>query len=255
MKVNINPNNCLAVRTDNLVLLDDLNISTYSDWVLGGTGAVGNWGQYVDGSGATNERVNDTTPWGDTDVVWKAYSSLTGTAGNTLSAGIYTSDKWSFDNSKTYRFSCWCKRIVAGTAGTLNFGVRSFNSGGSAVALQLRSTGANSTNVYFHYTSFAGMATNHPVGQWVLDVGFVYPYGTATGGTANPDGGVWNTSGTKLSISNHEDIINYTNTGVKFGYKILAPESASYTMAFEFYRPRIDLVDGTEPSLTELLRG
>ena len=256
MKVNINPNNGLAVRLDNMVLLHDLNISTYSDWVLGGTGNVGLWNAAYTETNSVNERVNDTTPWGDTDVVWKTYSSATGTTGNTLGGGIYSSAGygWPTDNSKTYRFSCWVKRKIAGTAGLFYFGPRSFDSAGSLLNLQYRSTGAIDSNLYWYSSSFANLGTYYPVGEWILNVGFIYAYGTATGGTANIEGGAWKTNGVSNTIV-YQELINKNNTSTRYGFKIFAPYNGSHTISWELYRPRIDLVDGTEPSLTELLRG
>jgi len=110
-----------------------------------------------------------------------------------------------------------------------------------------RATGAVDTNPYFHATAWPGSA-----GQWILLVGHMWPAGSGTG-SFHPDSGVWNTSGIKLSGPNNEYV--WQATAVKTTHRSYLYYSTDTTTNQQWYQPRIDLVDGTEPSVVDLIAG
>lgn len=191
----------------------------------------------------------DTNPWSDSELVWDMknheVSRLTwngGFNGNTVTV----------DPTKTYRFSVWLNRRVAGRDGTFYFGTRGGNAqSGFGLGVLNASTGTDNTNPYF--TAFDG---NHPyisgrIGQWVLVVGHIHPAGTVAG-TVHPDSGIYHRSGNGNTYAPVGDFI--WKTGTEFtNLRAYLFYCSDRTVHQQFLRPRIDLVDGTEPSVDDLL--
>lgn len=202
----------------------------YSTWILGGTDAVG-WTR----NGASGENLIrvDVNPWGDQDVLWSAIN-------NTVSSdsdGGFNGSSVSLDPTKHHRYTIWIRREVTGN-GSWYFGCN----GGTTENM----SGTANTNPYFKATS------SLPAGnEWFLVVGYLYAEGTVT--ATYTDDGVYVVDGNKI-------IADCTNFRMKAGSTTNSLRSYLYystdiTTRQHFYRPRIDAMDGNEPSLTDLLTG
>ena len=201
-----------------------------TEWTVG-TGGVGTWEAY--GITSENIRAVDTNPHGDQKVIWKAVNVESGATYD----GGFMNDITTYDPSNNYRISVWFNSKSAHDGRLLvnNVGAPIYNIVNS------------STLVNIIFKEFA----DFNVDEWYLFVLYINPY-TYTGSGLGLDG-VYNTSGTKVFD---------TNTNMRFvdaahtGY---SPRFAAYNDPSDgneevwFWDPRFDLVDGTEPSLADLL--
>jgi hypothetical protein len=214
-----------------------LNMST---WALGSGGCSG-YGQ--NGNTNENERVIGTDPWGNNTVVWE--SRPTGTAD---ADGGWNTDWYSIDRTKLYRFSVWVKRTSDTAGGTSYLGLYG-NTGGGVE--KLNGTGTEG-NPYWECNGTGAYTKD----VWYLLVGHCFPYGTT--GVANnrhPDTG-------RYTVDGRNGDLNYCNIGgdVKWLSDTTATLHRTYhyycgdnTTHLQWFDPRIDLCDGTEPSISDLL--
>ena len=219
----------------------------YTEWVVGSTNPLGGW--YTYGLTAENERVEASDPWGRKTIIWTGVPSGSGS----LDGGFFS--PWvAIDNTKLYRFSCWQNRTVLGTDGNQYFGLYG-GIGSTNDGVELLSTGANNTNPYFWASVPSTSYT--PEGEWILIVGHVFPYTTEVGTSDHVDSGRY-----------HLESGLYYNTGGSYNYdfrwrsvtthtrlRSILYDDLVGTARISFCYPRIDLVDGTEPSVSDLLRG
>lgn len=214
-----------------------LNMST---WALGSGGCSG-YGQ--NGSTVENERVVGTDPWGNSTVVWE--SRPTGTAD---ADGGWNTDWYSIDRTKLYRFSVWVKRTSDTAGGTSYLGLYG-NTGGGVE--RLNGTGTEG-NPYWECNGTGAYTKD----VWYLLVGHCFPYGTT--GVANnrhPDTG-------RYTVDGRNGDLNYCNIGgdVKWLSDTTATLHRTYhyycgdnTTRLQWFDPRIDLCDRTEPAVSDLL--
>jgi hypothetical protein len=151
------------------------------------------------------------------------------------------------DRTKLYRFSVWVRRTSSTTGGTFYFGLHT-NGTGDTYNLP---SGSSEANPYWDYRGISGLPIQN---QWYLFVGHLYPYGY-TGTVVHPESGYYTISGGKIG-NNTGNILN----DVKFPSDATQVYSRVYhyycgdnTSRLEFYQPRIDLRDGTEPTINDLL--
>ena len=266
------------------------NILNYSNWTVSSDGVaadVTRYGvtQYIsNGQAGENSRVLGTDPFGYPQAfVWRAQNTDPN-PGN--SDGGFDTGNFPIDKSKMYRFSVWTKRNTM-TSGGLNlesgsfyFGYYSKDSTQSFTFSITKSNGVPFSNPYFHVTpnpnpsNFSSIQAPFLGGLdvWTLVVGHVWPLGTSTGvtlpgtninglvsNTNHPDSGVWTSSSGKIG--------NLHMVGTGYGDGVWYPSSffanhraylfygADLTSVQSFIYPRVDIVDGLEPSIHELLSG
>lgn len=234
------------VVTDGLILYLDAanpksikkrsNLLSWDSWTIG-TGSV--TGYTMNGTVDENRRILDTNPFGHSDVVWDTPSN---DVTNDADGGWDGSDI-TIDPTKTYRFSTWVRRKIIGN-GYFYLGCHGLTSGGSNIGVLYRSNGTVSTNPYFSATGWWGSANT-----WYLVVGHVWPVGSGTGAT-HVDSAIYNTAGTKVTTT--QDFI-WQSTSVKTRHRSYLYYSTDTTTNQQWYHPRIDLCDGTEPTISELL--
>lgn len=210
-----------------------------------GTWAAGNGGTGIFGAnGDTGEqnRYTGTNPWGQSALVWQTVPS-----GNGNADGGWNTSGVSIDNTSLYRFSVWVRRTSATGGGTFYFGIQS--NLGTAVN---NANGLSNGNPYWDYRSTGSLTQN----QWYLVVGHCFPW-YHNGTQAHPDSGFYTTSnGTSKVALLAGDIsqdcrwTSGTTTAVHRTYHYYCGDS---TTRLELYWPRIDKVDGSEPSLQQLL--
>jgi hypothetical protein len=207
-------------------------------WSLGSGGAT-TFSQ--NGNTGENERVNGTDPWGNSAIVWETRASGDGNAD-----GGWNTDTISIDNTKLYRFSVWVKRTSSTGGGTFYLGL----AGGGQCVMGVN-TNTQECNPYWHCGSPGSLTQN----QWYLVVAHAFPY-THTGLEAHPNTGFWTTAGSKVFG------INQCNLGVDAKWH--SGTTSTYHRTYHFYcgdsttrlqlfQPRIDLCDGSEPTISQLL--
>lgn len=243
MSINYNP----KIVTDGLVLYLDAanpksikkrssNLLNWDSWTVG-TGSV--TGYTVNGTVDENRRILDTNPFGHSDVVWDTPSN----DATSDADGGWEGSNIDIDPTKMYRFSTWVRRKVLGN-GTFYLGCHGKDSVGSNVGVLNRSNAAVNTNPYFSATGWWGSATT-----WYLVVGHVWPVGSGTG-AMHVDSAIYNTSGTKVATT--QDFV-WQSTTVKTTHRSYLYYSTDPTTNQQWYHPRVDLCNGSEPTISELL--
>jgi|GEM_PF-2703459 len=210
----------------------------YSTWTTG-TGSIGQFG--ANGSTNENHRVNGIDPWGNNTVVWEARPQATSNAD-----GGWNSSRVDVDNTKLYRFSVWVNRKVIGDNGRFYLGTRGY---GTTNGVKRRSNGSTLENAYFYYSN---PPTAMPEDEWMLVVGHVYP--SADSGTSNHnDSGLYTTSeGNVGNIYNDYQWLPETTESLHRTYLFYCTDT---DVRQQWVYPRIDVVDGSEPSIDDLLSG
>lgn len=212
----------------------------YTSWTL--TSAPG-WD--LNGSSSENGRTIYGNPRNELDIVW--YSPE-----NDIDSGPdggFLSPKVVIDKDKKYRFSIWLRRELCGTgSGTSYFGLYGYNSSGSNTGV-ITLTDTISTNPYFtsfSYTSFSSAVND----KWALLVAYVHP-NSSTITITDPTSGIYNLDGVKLgTFTNFKWNSDTTQASIRsYLYYSTKVDEKQY-----FYRPRIDLCDGNEPSINDLLK-
>jgi hypothetical protein len=205
------------------------NILDYTTWTLGTGGASG-----FSANGSTNEnhRIIDSDPHGRDTVVWEARPEASSGAD-----GGWNGTYYPIDNTKFYRFSVWIRRTVSGN-GSMYFGLHGGND-----AVQNRSNNTSNTNPYF---TSGGQGS-----EWTLYVGHVWPAGSGSGGI-HPETGRYTVSDGKTgSINDFVWGVGTTSTH----HRSYLYYSSNTSTRQQFVYPRIDLIDGSEPSIQALLSG
>ncbi|MDX9779395.1 MAG: LamG-like jellyroll fold domain-containing protein, partial [Patescibacteria group bacterium] len=203
----------------------------YRVWKDGQSGPVGSFSTYSVG----NSRIIEEDPWGRKVVVWKSVPN----------AGIYHNAQ-TIDNTKLYRMSWWEKRVTNAAATYAKY-YAGLNGYGSVNGVR-NLNGTYNTNPYFWNTNHSNLTE----GQWFLVVGHVFPY-THTGTDRHPDSGRYTVDG----------FIGHTSADYKWAPETVTARSRTLSVYqgddpgvvhYTIY-PRMDVVDGTEPSIQELLNG
>jgi len=269
------------------------NMINYSVWTTGSNGISSNSSLYgangfsLNGSSDENIRIESVDPFGDTQsVVWVSNSMdsvsgrlIVGSTSYTSSGdGGWNGSKFSIDPKKLYRFSVWTKRnamtIGPSASGSFYFGFYSYGSDGGGQQIASKISGTNA-NAYFHYTpnSIPSNVSNvsPPVlgglDVWTLVVGHVWPANTATaslvvGSNVNglplnynhQDSGIWTKNSGKVgNLVVGDWIWNATSSQAILRTYLFYSDDVTATQSFIY--PRVDLIDGTEPTIQQLLTG
>ena len=150
---------------------------------------------------------------------------MVGLGDNTANGG-FDSNHFAANSASTYRFSMWMMKETNLTDGALYFGTR------PRVA-------TDNTNPYFWSGDLPALNT------WYLAVGFVYGVGVAK----TDLGGIYDTDGNKvLDCTAYNQQSGYQDLRIRgYLYYTLIDGTTAY-----FDSIRVDLVDGTEPTLDQL---
>ena len=226
----------LAIDAENDVSIPqvaDLNILDYSTWTVG-TGSATGFGRI--GADGENHRILANDPFGNETVVWEARPDAVSGAD-----GGWNGNYYSIDNSKMYRFSVWVKRNN-NVNGRFYLGL---SASGTQSGVNYRTnSGAGTTNPYFWHN-----VTSFTADVWYLIVGHVWPAGTGTG-SLYADSGRYTVDGRVGNVSH--DFIWKSGTTIA-RHRSYLYYGTDTDQRQQFVYPRIDLVDGTEPSISDLL--
>lgn len=208
-------------------------------WAAGQTDGIGVYGQ--NGSAGENARVLDVDPWGNTSVVWETRAS-----GNGNDDGGWNTNYLAIDRTKLYRFSTWVRRTSSTSAGTFYLGT---NSDGGVYSTQ---DGAVKGNPYWECVGTGSLTQN----QWYLVCGFIYPSSTTYTGN-HPDSGYYIPGSTtkvrNLGYCNIVSDLKWGPTSTSVQHRCYHYYCGDATTRLQFADPRIDLCDGNEPSIYELV--
>lgn len=215
------------------------NMVDNSGWVVGYS-QTGGWP--ANGDAAQNEILYDTDPWGNQSLVLKTHPNNANANGGW--EGIAPGYSVSIDKTKKYRSTVWVRRTTTNSAGTFYHGLHT-NGTGDIIKLD----GNTETNPYWTCRSIGTFTQN----EWYLHVGHIFPYGSAA--MTDSTSGFWTRSGGWLN-----------NNGCNIGGDCRFPSNATLLRQrtyhyyandansnIELFNPRIDLCDGTEPTIQELL--
>lgn len=239
--------------------LNQINNSLVStaDWSTDLSGSTNDFNEYRLGTYPLNQRISDTGPYGDTVYVWQGgqtgqVSAVSGFNGGN-SAGDLTKLK-AIDNTKTYRFTMWARVKTAMSTGACYIGMRAFNSSNAIEKITDISSGAATNNPYFGLSLNADSSTLFPTGEWRLVCGYLHPY-TYSGTTDQSTTGILKPDGTNLGLGGANGDLKSSSATTQVLIRFFGPYTETGNGLFQVYDPRIDLVDGTEPSITALLTG
>lgn len=186
-------------------------------------------------NGDNNYVIVKENPVGVLDEVWAAMNNDAASDDD----GGWNYAEFPIDKTKKYRYSVWIRRDIS-SAGNMYFGPAPF---GSSQVRELTGSTPN-TNPYMYARAWGAM----PINTWLLFVGYVWPY-THTGTTAF--GRVYYQNGTEYGGPENDFKWESTATyGCHRAYQFYTTDPNTHQF---FYRPRVDLCDGTEPSIATLL--
>lgn len=213
----------------------------------------GTIGAFAKPNGVQNEETLEfgLDPWGKSAILDRSLNNDTSSNyDGGFAQGYYTG----VDHTKKYRFTYWSKVDETGTNGTLYFGLYGGNSSNSNVGVLRFDNGSNGTNPYFACPA----RSNYPVNKWIMHCYFAYPSGTSSGGTLDSDTG-WYRMDTKTGPSlsgsgcNTGSGVIWNTTNDRFITRVYLYYCTDPNVKISWMPPRVDLVDGTEPTITQML--
>lgn len=200
-----------------------------TDWTVG-TGGLTNW--MVLGLASESSRQLQTDPHGDSSVVWVAEN----VDSVNLFDGGYFFPAVAVDPTKTYRTSVWFNRRDV-TEGELL--VKFMDKGRPRVGLPALTE--------LIKRSISGLTED----VWYLAVSYIHPYNYT--GASTGDSAVYDAAGSQV-IGPFVDFLwnDASDTSARIGHS-LWNDPTDNNEELWFWDPRIEVADGSEPSLAELL--
>jgi len=219
---------CLFIFTLHITIGVSQNLLDTSTWTIG-SGSVSGFSQ--NGVSAENSRDYYTNYQGNEVIIWKATPNSGGSA-----SGGWNTSYHQIDNAKTYRFSVWIKKTNSNTGSTY-FGCSSYSNGHQILTLN----NTTNSNPYFWYGDLPQL------NKWYLLVGYVreatYSSSISLGGIYDPD-----TQQKVVNMTDFKFSTNATNLRHRaYLYWSSNPNDNQY-----FFDPRIDPLNGNEPTLSQL---
>lgn len=216
------------------------NLLDSGSWVSGSSGSQGTIGgnRFTQAPPAgTNTIALGVAPDGVRRPMWHATSTGTSSYNGWEEAGALADVP--VDHNKMYRLSVWMiPRNVSATQGTYYFGCK-------PSSVRSVTTGTTDANPFFYTAGRAGQVVDRPY----LLVGYIMPSGSGT--TQFNQGGVWDGL-TGEKIANATDFKWVVDQAVS-AHRV-AFYGASSGNITDFWDPRFDLCDGTEPRIDQILQ-
>lgn len=204
-------------------------------WVIGSSGPQS---KYSYQNGSNNRIVTVIGPYSSPTNAWRGQS----TGGNGADGGFH-SDSFAVDSTKTYRFSVWVRASETTTIGSAYLGLYTGPNTVQTLA------GVSEGNPYFALTTEHASAANR--GRWLLFVGILHPAGYSGGDTGVS--GIYDpATGARLFAGVPYRMSAGTTSALIRAYQYYC--GTSTTSVVDFAHPRVDVLDGTEPSFADLLR-
>jgi hypothetical protein len=219
------------------------NLLNYTTWTVGTNGS--QTGFSINGTASENYIIESTDPFGKLVPIWEARPDAASGAD-----GGWVTSQFAVDCGSYYRFSVWVNRTVLGN-GHFYLGIYGYNAAGTNIGVLYRRTGVVDTNAYFEINSpnYSKWGT---VGEWYLVVAHVFPEGSGTGAN-HDDTGVYDLTGEKIYPGTHDFVWQPENTTAL--HRSYLFYSTDTTTRQQWAYPRVDKIDGTEPSVQDLVSG
>lgn len=221
------------------------SLITWDTWAAGATSAVG-YTNYGDG----NSLINDRTPYSEYDVVWNIANQ---DAAADQDGGFYT-PTITIDNTKMYRFSVWTKRKTIGNGATYFRALGGGSPTGNLGLLERNNVSSVDTSADFVVTTWSTLEED----PWYLFVGHVWPVNSGNG-SIHIDTGIYKQSSKSISkikaskiTTGFRDFVWQDINGAT-RMDCLLYGATDTTTRQQYYQPRIDICDGNEPSIDDLL--
>lgn len=227
----------MHVDADNHKSWANRNILSWNNWVAGAS-SVGGYSFNQDAAGE-NALVSGTDPWGNTNVVWETRPS-----GNGNADGGWNSDSFNINISKKYRYSVWMKRTSSTANGTFYLGCYG--------NIGRMDGGADEGNPYWQCWGISAYTQN----VWYLHAGHVYPYGTPNRSSWDKDSGYYTIAGGKIGNLGGCNVgydVRWLGNQTTNGHRVYHYYCSDNTSRMHLFQPRVDICDGTEPSISDLL--
>lgn len=218
---------------------EDKNLLDLSSWTIGS----GSTGIFIKDNGLASEynvREWDITPFGSRGIIWKGLDNL-----NSPHDGGWSEAYFDVDHTKTYRFSVWLKKVNSKDGATY-FGttyVHPDNDPDKSKEL-LNLDGSKNWNPYFWSGDLPELD------KWYLLVGYVHGSGDAS----TTSYGKMYDGETGEVITNLRDF-KFQEINTKASHRAFFFGSSNTNDAQYQYAPRVDIVNGNEPSIAALLGG
>ena len=194
------------------------------------------------GSPIENYIVTQRNPFNIDSSVWEAYANTTI---ETYGGGFITPSRDTYltiDPTKKYRFSSWVRVKSANNNSLVYTGIEpSFGLPNDNVLV--RTTGAETNNAYFYYN----YSNSLPQEEWFLTVSHVW---AANSGVGVIDSNSKNYYSNGASFGIMTDYVFKANSS-KVAYKAFIHGNSNAVV--QFFEPRIDMVNGLEPSISTIL--
>lgn len=220
----------------------DNNITHSKDrWVPGTTGSQTFFSR--NGDVSENRIILDENAFGEIVPVWDI---LSGNVDNGADGGWNTSS-FPVDHTKMYRFTVWVRVKVPGHGRTY-FGTHGYGSTNGVIRI---SDNANYTNPYFVYHTAPTLYSAHG-SEWRLQVAYVLPSDTAITGSRTPLSGIY----APFDMEKRQNTLydyKWRPETVSANQRCYLYYDAVGDTRMQYCDPRVDLCDGTEPSLEDLI--
>lgn len=207
------------------------NLVSMDVWQVGTSGTQGYFWQ--NGTAAENQIITYANPFGIEGPMW---ATLGNDAGSNDDGGWAAFER-PIDNTKKYRLSVWIRRENVGN-GTTYFGCQ----GNTVHGLG----GAVDGNPYFLAGNFTQTHNN-----WVLFVGYIQPH-TYASALNDPTNGLYTSAGVRIGGATD---YKWAPTATVGGIRSYLYYSTAITERQYWWDPRMEVCDGTEASVSELIAG
>lgn len=184
----------------------------------------GTTGLFTAQGAGTDTRVATSGPYGTPIVAWNNAAST---------AGGWSATSNTVDITKPYRFSVWVYYATAADASVMSFGVN------PSEVYPNNGTSVSPATAWFFNAATAAQ------GRWLLYVGYIHANSDTAGTTYSAvyDG----VSGAKLATGTD---YRWSASATTATHKVL---TASGTGAHQFWNPRLEEINGKEPTITALV--
>lgn len=223
--------NTISTTTNNAVAGNFLDTST---WTVGSGSVVG---FNIMGTTAESTREQGTDPHGSQNILWKAQP-----VENDGSKRGWSIDYFNIDHTKTYRYSSWIKKTNSND-GTIYYAFRSRDDLDNSAMLNIDDDALNVAPRPFK--------TDTPnIDEWYLLVGYIHESGHSL---TTSIGGLYDTNGVKQTKEVTD--FKFSNTATRVRILHYLEFSTNTSDEFFSYDPTFYEVNGSEPTLQELLDG
>jgi len=204
------------------------NLQPMTGWTIG-TGSTTGFNQ--NGDTAENHRIWGTGPYGQRVILWEARPDI-----DNDSDGGWNSEFSTIEHTKRYRLAVWIKKSNSAN------GITYFGTDGNGAHLN-NLNGTSNTNPYFWGGDLPELD------KWYLLVGYVN--GSDDISNTTNYGGVYDgVTGVKVAVCT-DFRFNALTTNLRHRAYLFHDTNTSDRQ--QFYGPRVEEVNGNEPSIVELL--